>query len=71
MALLSYEMDSLSQGYTIWDEFILCTSSWNSYQEPKTHLAVLDPEKKAVWTVFSLLNIRHPQKFKAGQPLAK
>ena len=31
-----------------------------------THLAVLDPEKISLNGLFSLLNIRHPQKFKAG-----
>ena len=30
----------------------------------KTHLAVLDPENKSLNGLFSLLNIRHPKKFK-------
>ena len=29
------------------------------------HLAVLDPEKKSLNGLFSLLNIRHPKKFKS------
>ena len=42
------------------DFFLFLKVSWLT--ETETHLAVLDPEKKSLNGLFSLLNIRHPKK---------